>query len=97
MTTGGVLLHDVGTCVTDGPWPDVVHDDIVGWPRPACAFDTPALRGLTAWAPDFHVGGAAALVGVRPGMLRAAAGVGGAPQTLSASDQTALIEYLRSL
>ena len=42
---GGVLLHDVGTCVTNGPWPDVVHDDIDGDPRPSCAFDTPALRG----------------------------------------------------
>ena len=43
---GPILLHDVGTCVTNGAWPDVAHQDIAGHPREACAFDTPALRGL---------------------------------------------------
>ena len=97
MTTGGVLLHDVGTCVTDGPWPDVVHADIQGEPRDACAFDTPALRGLVDSAPYFHDGSAATLEDVLPVMLRATVPAGTAPPTLSASDQTALIEYLRSL
>jgi cytochrome c peroxidase len=97
VTPGGVLLHDVGTCVTSGPWPDVVHDDIDGDPRPSCAFDTPALRGLVDSAPYLHDGSAATLNDVLPFMLQAAAGPGGTPQTLSASDQTALIEYLRSL
>ncbi len=97
MTTGGVLLHDVGTCVTDGPWPDVLHTDIDGDPRPSCAFDTPALRGLTDSAPYFHDGSAATLEDVLPAMLRAAATPGAAPQTLSATDQSALVEYLRSL
>jgi YVTN family beta-propeller protein len=96
-TTGGVLLHDVGTCVTSGPWPDVVHDDIDGHPRPSCAFDTPALRGLSDSVPYLHDGSAATLEDVLPSMLRAAAGPGGTPQTLSPADQTALIEYLRSL
>jgi YVTN family beta-propeller protein len=96
-TTGGVLLHDVGTCVTTGPWPDVVHEDIDGDPRPSCAFDTPALRGLTDSAPYLHDGSAATLEGVVPIMLQAAAGPGGTPQTLSANDQTALVEYLRGL
>ncbi len=95
--TGGVLLHDVGTCVTSGPWPDVVHDDIDGHPRPSCAFDTPALRGLTDSAPYLHDGSAATLDDVLPSMLQAAAGPGAAPQTPSAADRTALIEYLRSL
>jgi cytochrome c peroxidase len=97
LTTGGVLLHDVGTCVTSGPWPDVVHADIEGDPRPSCAFDTPALRGLTDSAPYFHDGSASTLNDVLPIMLQAAAGPGATPPTLSASDQTALIEYLRSL
>jgi YVTN family beta-propeller protein len=97
MTPGGVLLHDVGTCVTSGSWPDVVHDDIDGDPRPSCAFDTPALRGLADSAPYLHDGSAATLGDVLPAMLRAAAGPGGTPQTLSAADQTALIEFLRGL
>jgi cytochrome c peroxidase len=96
MTPGGVLLHDVGTCVTDGPWPDVVHDDLDGDPRPSCAFDTPALRGLTDSAPYLHDGSAATLGDVLPVMLRAAA-VSATPPSLSAADQQALVEYLRSL
>jgi cytochrome c peroxidase len=97
MTPSAVLLHDVGTCVTGGTWPDVVHDDIDGDPRPACSFDTPALRGLVDSAPYFHDGSAATLEDVLPFMLQAAASPGATPQTLSASDQTALVEYLRSL
>jgi cytochrome c peroxidase len=97
VTAGGVLLHDVGTCVTTGPWPDVVHEDIDGHPRPSCAFDTPALRGLTDSAPYFHDGSAATLEDVLPAMLQAGAPAGSAPPTLSAADETALVEYLRSL
>jgi DNA-binding beta-propeller fold protein YncE len=97
LTPGGVLLHDVGTCVTDGPWPDVAHDDIDGDPRPSCAFDTPALRGMTDSAPFLHDGSAATLEDVLPVMLRASTPAGGAAPTLGPSDQTALIEYLRSL
>ncbi len=97
MTTGGVLLHDVGTCVTDGPWPDVAHDDIDGDPRPSCAFDTPALRGLTDSAPYFHDGSAATLDDVLPVMLRATVAAGETPPALSAPDRAALVEYLRSL
>jgi cytochrome c peroxidase len=97
MTMGGVLLHDVGTCVTNGPWPDVAHVDIVGHPRPGCAFDTPALRGLVDSAPYLHDGSAATLDEVIPIMLRATAIAGQAPTTLGAADETALVEYLRSL
>jgi YVTN family beta-propeller protein len=94
--SGTVVLHDVGTCVTSGPWPDVAHDDIAGHPRAACAFDTPALRGLADSAPYLHDGSAATLADVHPSMLRAAAGTD-VPQALSASEQRALDEYLRSL
>ena len=96
-TARGVLLHDVGTCVTSGPWPDVPHDDIESHPRPGCAFDTPALRGLTDSAPYLHDGSAATLEDVLPSMLQAVVDQGGTPQTLSATDRTALVEYLRSL
>ncbi len=94
---GSVMLHDVGTCVTTAPWPDVVHDDIEGHPRAACAFDTPALRGLSDSAPYLHDGSAATLTDVLPSMLRAAAAPGAAPQVLTAAQQNALVEYLRSL
>ena len=93
-TPGGVLLHDVGTCVTSGPFPDVAHEDVYGHPRGACAFDTPALRGLTDSAPYLHDGSAATLEAVLPVMLRA---VGVAPSTLSSADERALVEFLRGL
>jgi YVTN family beta-propeller protein len=95
LTPGGVLLHDVGTCVTTGPWTDVAHEDIDGDARGACAFDTPALRGLSDSAPYLHDGSAATLDDVIPVMLAATAGQP-AP-ALSAADQRALVEYLRSL
>jgi YVTN family beta-propeller protein len=94
---GSILLHDVGTCVAGGPWPDVAHDDIEGHPRAACAFDTPALRGLSDSAPYLHDGSAATLEDVLPSMLRAAAAPGAAPEVLTASQQEALVEFLRSL
>ncbi|HXN30857.1 MAG TPA: beta-propeller fold lactonase family protein [Polyangiaceae bacterium] len=94
---GPVLLHDVGTCVTTGPMPDAAHDDIAGHPRAACAFDTPALRGLVDSAPYLHDGSAATLEAVLPSMLQAAAGASSIPQALSAAQQQALIEYQRSL
>jgi len=94
---GPVLLHDVGTCVTSGPWPDVSHDDIAGDPRAACAFDTPALRGLVDSAPYLHDGSAATLEAVLPSMLRASAAANASPPVLTAAQQQALVEYLRSL
>jgi YVTN family beta-propeller protein len=94
---GVVLLHDVGTCVTSGPWPDVSHDDILGQPRAACAFDTPALRGLVDSAPYLHDGSAATLQDVLPSMLRASAAPNTSPMMLSSSQEQALVEYLRSL
>jgi cytochrome c peroxidase/DNA-binding beta-propeller fold protein YncE len=96
-TAGGVLLHDVGTCVQSGDFPDVDHTDIDGDARGACAFDTPALRGLTDSAPYLHDGSALTLDDVVPIMLQATVGAGQTPPSLSASDQQALVEYLRSL
>ncbi len=96
-TTGGVLLHDVGTCVQGGDFPDVDHTDLDGDARGACAFDTPALRGLTDAAPYLHDGSAPTLDAVVPIMLQATVGASQTPPSLSSSDQQALIEYLRSL
>jgi DNA-binding beta-propeller fold protein YncE len=96
-TTGGVLLHDVGTCVTSGDFPDVDHTDLDGDARGACAFDTPALRGLTDSAPYLHDGSALTLDAVVPIMMQATVAAGQTAPTLSASDQQALVEYLRSL
>jgi len=95
--TGGVLLHDVGTCVRAGDFPDVDHSDLDGDARAACAFDTPALRGLTDSAPYLHDGSAPTLEAVVPLMLQATVGAGATPPSLSASDRQALVEYLRSL
>jgi YVTN family beta-propeller protein len=96
--SGPILLHDVGTCVTNGPWPDVAHDDIEGHPRAACAFDTPALRGMWDSAPYLHDGSAATLDAVIPVMLQATAPSCTTPRApLSADDRAALVEYLRSL
>jgi len=96
-TAGGVLLHDVGTCVASGDFNDVAHTDIDGDSRSACAFDTPALRGLADSAPYLHDGSAATLDEVIPVMLRATVPADTTPPTLSADDQRALVEYLRSL
>lgn len=96
LTSGGVLLHDVGTC-NGGPFPDVAHDDIDGDPRAACAFDTPALRGVWDTAPYFHDGSAGTLDDVVPVMLKAVASTGVATPVLSEDDERELVEYLRSL
>jgi hypothetical protein len=94
---GTILLHDVGTCVKSGPWPDVAHLAIDGEPRSACAFDTPALRGLWDSAPYLHDGSAARLEDVLPSMLKATVAPGASPPTLSPEDETSLVEFLRSL
>ena len=96
-STGGVLLHDVGTCVESGDFPDVDHTDLDGDARGACAFDTPALRGLTDSAPYLHDGSALTLDAVVPIMLQATTAAGQTPPSLSTSDRQALVEYLRSL
>jgi YVTN family beta-propeller protein len=86
--TGPILLHDVGTCVTSGPFPDVAHEDVDGDPRAACDFDTPSLSGVASTPPYLHDGSA-------PTLADAVARMPGAPS--DAADVQALVEYLRSL
>ena len=88
----------MGTCVTGGPWPDVAHDDIDGQPRAACAFDTPALRGLSDSAPYLHDGSAATLDDGDPHHAPGdGAFVYNAARGSRPDDRQALVEYLRSL
>jgi YVTN family beta-propeller protein len=91
---GPVMLHDVGTCVTGGPYDDSAVAAEDGSPRAACAFDTPSLRGVNDTAPYLHDGSAATLQDVfflAPGM------VGEAATHLSPDDLDAIVTYLRSL
>ena len=91
---GPVMLHDVGTCVTGGPYDDSAVAAEDGSPRSACAFDTPSLRGVNDTAPYLHDGSAATLQDVfflAPGM------VGDAATHLPAADLDAIVTYLRSL
>ena len=101
---GGVLLHDVGTCVT-APFADQPHATINGYPRAACNFDTPTLRGLSDSAPYLHDGSAATLEDAVNIMMQGVDRNGGVhndpagrdvPLQLSASDMQALVAYLRS-
>jgi len=95
---GPIMLHDVGTCVTTGPFPDVTHTDEDGHPRAACAFDTPTLRGIAETAPYMHDGSAATLDDAVKVMLKTVANLNqGYPSSLSASQEADLVEFLRSL
>lgn len=96
LDLGGVVrLHDVGTCVTEGAsdFPDVAHLDNAGHPRAPCQFDTPSLTGIASSPPYFHDGRAATLRDA----LELTRGTMGHIETLSPDDETALVEYLRSL
>jgi YVTN family beta-propeller protein len=85
---GVILLHDVGTCVTAGEFPDVAHSSVDDQPRAACDFDTPSLNGVASSPPYLHDGSAATL---RDSILR----MPNAPA--SPDDLDALVEYVRSL
>jgi YVTN family beta-propeller protein len=56
-----VVLHDIGTCVKTGTFPDRTAENFVGGVHTACDFDTPTLRGIFATAPYFHDGSARTL------------------------------------
>jgi len=87
---GSVLLHDIGTCVTGGDFPDQpAPDEVVGKMHTACDFDTPTLRGIFATAPYFHDGSAATLRDVVDRLPFT--------QTLGADDRAALVEYVKTL
>ena len=92
--SGDIMLHDVGTCVTSGPWIDSAVNDEMGHARLACAFDTPTLLGISESAPYLHDGSAASLADRC--MSGPASHVGGAAM-LSSDDSAALVAYLRSL
>ena len=89
---GTVVLHDVGTCVTSAAFPDVPHDDIDGDVRQPCAFDTPSLNGVASTPPYFHDGSAATLHDAVDRMLAPSNAQG-----MSADDEAALVEFVRSL
>lgn len=90
---GTIRLHDVGTCVTSGAWPDLPNEDVAGHPRTACQFDTPSLSGIASSPPYLHDGSAATLRDV----LEQTRGKMGNISSLSPADEDALVEYLRSL
>ena len=87
--TQTVLLHDVGTCASG----DLAHQDMNAHPRAACQFDTPSLTGLADSAPYFHDGSAATLHDA----LEQTRGKMGNIASLSAAQEDALVEYLKSL
>jgi YVTN family beta-propeller protein len=89
---GPVMLHDVGTCVLAGEFPDIAHDDAAGHPRKACELDSPSLRGVASSPPYLHDGSSPTL---RDAVRRMITGTKQTP--LSAADEDALVEYLRSL
>jgi cytochrome c peroxidase len=84
------MLHDVGTCVTGGDFPDQpAPDDVVGNLRGACAFDTPTLRGVFASPPYLHDGSAATLRDVIDRLPFSA--------TLGEQEKSDLVAYVQTL
>jgi mono/diheme cytochrome c family protein len=90
---GAIRLHDVGTCATGGAWPDNPGADVANDPRTACDFDTPSLSGIASSPPYLHDGSAPTLRDV----LERTRGRMGDISSLSADDEAALVEFLRSL
>ncbi|HEX9101215.1 MAG TPA: hypothetical protein VF997_03370, partial [Polyangia bacterium] len=87
---GPILLHDIGTCVAGGDFPDQpAPDEVVGKMHSACDFDTPTLRGIFATAPYFHDGSAATLRDVMDRLP--------ASQSLGSDDRDALVAYVKTL
>lgn len=87
---GPIVLHDIGTCVTGGAFPDRAKpDEVVGKMHTACDFDTPSLRGVFATPPYFHDGSAATLMDVVD-RLPFSSG-------LSPSQKADLVSYLETL
>jgi mono/diheme cytochrome c family protein len=87
--TKAIVLHDVGTCMKTGSYPDKPATDVLGQAHTACDFDTPTLRGVFATAPYFHDGSARTLLDVVKRLPPSAA--------LPAADQADLVEYLQTL
>ena len=87
--TQAIVLHDVGTCVKKGPFPDRPGKDVKGQAHTACDFDTPTLRGVFATAPYFHDGSARTLLDV---VKRLPTSSG-----LEPAVQADLVEYIKTL
>jgi YVTN family beta-propeller protein len=83
------VLHDIGTCVTSGAFPDRTGKDVDGNPRTACDFDSPSLRGIFATAPYLHDGSARTLEDVVDRLAFSA--------QLSAAEKADLVAYLLTL
>lgn len=88
---GVVRVWDVGTCHRR----DQAHTDFVGHRRAACAFDTPALRGLAESAPYLHDGSAPTLRDVLT--TRNVNDRHGHTSQLTPAEIDDLVEFLRSL
>jgi YVTN family beta-propeller protein len=87
---GPIVLHDIGTCVTGGDFPDQpAPDEVVGNMHTACDFDTPTLRGIFATAPYFHDGSATTLRDVVDRLSFS--------KSLSDPDKAALVAYVKTL
>jgi cytochrome c peroxidase len=88
--SGAILLHNIGTCVQNGPFNDQpAPDDVLGLMHTACDFDTPSLRGIFATPPYFHDGSAATLDDAVNRLPFAA--------SLADSDKADLVAYLKTL
>ncbi len=84
-----ILLHDLGTCVKKGDFPDKPGKDVTGQTRAACEFDTPTLRGVFATAPYFHDGSARTLLDVVKRLPPS--------KDLPAAEQADLVEFIKTL
>jgi YVTN family beta-propeller protein len=84
-----ITLHDVGTCVLKGDFPDKPGTDVDGHMHTACDFDTPTLRGIFATPPYFHDGSAKTLNDVVDRLPASA--------KLPKSDKDDLVQYLLTL
>ncbi len=87
--SGTVVLHDVGTCVQSGDFPDHPSTDEAGNARGACELDTPSLRGVFASPPYFHDGSALTLRDVVDRLPMSA--------SLPEGDKDDLVAYLLTL
>ena len=95
---GPVVLHDVGTCVVGGPFPDQPYPTADGeQTRGPCLFDTPTLRGIFATAPYLHDGSAATLDDAVARMIAGLQQTGQLAAQIDAADQADLVAYLKTL
>jgi YVTN family beta-propeller protein len=96
--SGPILLHDIGTCVQAGPFPDQpAPDEEIGKMHTACDFDTPTLRGIFATPPYFHDGSSPTLRDAVERVLASPNVLPAGQPALSDDDKAALVELLKTL